>query len=121
MAFDISLIIYSLFVEVEVLGNICIADTGKKIIRMISKTSGFIHTVAGTPGVADCGGDDILPTFDKLSEPVGLVVDTAGNIYIADTDSSLIRMIIGNGYNFTVAGSPELPDFSDDGRSVTSD
>ena len=60
---------------------------------MISKTSGFIHTVAGTPGVADCGGDNILPTFDKLSEPVGLVVDTAGNIYIADTDSSLIRMV----------------------------
>jgi uncharacterized protein (TIGR03437 family) len=64
---------------------------------------GNIHTVAGN-GTADrtCDGGQALEA--ELNHPEGLAIDTAGNIYIADTFNQRIRMVLTNGKIFTIAG-----------------
>ena len=71
------------------------------VVRSIS--SGTITTVAGT-GVAGYNGDSTLATTAQLNSPVGLAIDTAGSLYIADTNNARIRQITSNMIN-TYAGS----------------
>lgn len=60
------------------------------VVRSIS--SGTIITVAGT-GVAGYNGDSTLATTAQLNSPVGIAIDTAGSLYIADTNNARIRQI----------------------------
>jgi DNA-binding beta-propeller fold protein YncE len=53
---------------------------------------GAIHTVAGT-GDSGCGAEDIPASAVSLNEPKGVALDGDGNIYIADSENHLIRMI----------------------------
>ncbi len=89
-------------------GNIFIADTGNCLIRKVS--GGTISTVAGNPLAqpSPCGysGDTGLATSALLDDPFGVFVDSAGNIFIADTDNSAIREVTAsNGNITTVAGN----------------
>ena len=69
-------------VAVDSAGNLYIADTGNNRIRKVS--NGVITTVAGngTPGFS---GDNGPATSAQLNDPYGVAVDSAGNLYIADT------------------------------------
>jgi uncharacterized protein (TIGR03437 family) len=82
-------------------GNLYIADTGNQRIRMIS-AAGVITTIAGT-GTIGYSGDGAAATAATFSSPSGLVFDSAGNLYIADTNNSVIRKITGTTIT-TVAG-----------------
>ncbi len=83
-------------------GNLFIADRGNHRIRMVprttatffgqSMTANYIYTVAGN-GTNAFAGDSGLATSGSVSYPYGLAVDGAGNIYVADTGNSRIRMI----------------------------
>ena len=81
-------------VAVDGAGNLYIADTGHNIIRMVDP-SGTITTVAGK--CCDAGrygvGDEGDATKAELSGPVGVAVDGAGNLYIADTGHDSIRKV----------------------------
>jgi uncharacterized protein (TIGR03437 family) len=81
-------------VAVDSSGTIYIADTGNNQIRKIS--GGTISLVAGT-GNAQYSGDNGPATNADLNGPTGVTVDSAGNIYIADTVNSLIRKVDKNG------------------------
>jgi len=87
-------------VALDSLGNIYIADSGNNRIREIS--NGVITTIAGT-GTAGYGGDNGPAASAQLSNPQGVAVDSAGNIYIADTGNYRVRKIAG-GVISTVAG-----------------
>ena len=78
-------------IAVDTAGNIYIADEGNNRIRMISKSTSYITTVAGT--TYGYSGDNGPATSAKLTGPFGVAVDTAGNIYIADTGNNRIRMV----------------------------
>src|SRR5262245_43979300 len=67
-------------------------------------TSGTISTVAGNgqPGYAGDGGP---ATAAKLFSPVGVVVDSAGNLYIADLDNNRVRKVTPGGVISTIAGT----------------
>ena len=80
--------------------------------------TGTISTFAGngTPGFS---GDKGAATRASLSEPFGLAVDRAGNLYIADTSNHRIRKVDASGIIVTVAGS-EIAGFSGDGGLATS-
>jgi hypothetical protein len=77
---------------VDSAGNLYIADTGNNLIRKVSAPTGVITTVAGTESFGNYG-DNIPATSTELSSPQGVVVDSAGNLYIADTNSSCIRVV----------------------------
>jgi sugar lactone lactonase YvrE len=88
-------------------GNLYIADTGNNVVRMISAATGIIGTVAGN-GILGSAGDTGPATSASLDGPLGVTVDVAGNLFIADTanhrirkvDSvtSIITTVAGNGY-----------------------
>jgi sugar lactone lactonase YvrE len=80
--------------------NLYIADTLNQRIREVS--SGVINTVAGN-GTAGFSGDGGPATSAQLKGPVGVAVDSAGNIYIADSGNERIRKV-SNGVITTVAG-----------------
>ena len=73
-------------------------------VRRINLTSGVITTVAGT-GVAGYSGDGGPATSASLNRPQRIVVDSVGNMYVADTGNNVVRRIdAGTGVITTVAG-----------------
>ena len=80
--------------------------------------AGNISTVAGN-GTAGYSGDDGLATAANLSVPEAVAVDSAGNIYIADTFNCVIRRVAAStGYISTVAGNGTRG-YSGDGGPAT--
>ena len=84
-------------------GNLYIADADNDAIRKVD-LSGIITTVAGngTPGYS---GDNGPATSAQLWGPSGVVVDNAGNIYIADWTNNAVRKVDVSGRITTIAGT----------------
>jgi trimeric autotransporter adhesin len=83
-------------------GNLYIADTYNNRIRKVNR-AGIITTIAGN-GIAGFGGDGNQATLAQLSYPMGLAVDSAGNLYLCDVSNNRIRKIALTGVITTVAG-----------------
>jgi len=74
-------------VVVDKAGNLYISDTKNQVIRKVSST-GTITTFAGNQGLGLGYGQDNVPaTSSQLYNPIGLAVDSAGNLYIADSNA----------------------------------
>jgi sugar lactone lactonase YvrE len=108
-------------IAVDGLGNIYIADTGNNVVRVVYKAGGIpnvaspvagkIYTVAGiaptgSASTAGAGVDGVAATASPLNGPSGIALDAAGNLYIADTGNSAVRMVSATtGIINTVAGT----------------
>lgn len=77
---------------------------------------GNIVTVAGT-GTAGLSGDGGPGTNAQLRDPEGLVLDDAGNLYVADTSNSRVRRLSSTGIISTFAGTTD--GFRGDGGQAT--
>ncbi len=88
-------------VAVDAGGNFYISD-GNNRIRKVSNT-GIITTVAGA-GLAGYSGDGARADDALLYHPIGVAVDTSGNLYIADTYNEAARKVSSAGIIKTVAG-----------------
>ena len=82
-------------------GNIFIADTGNNVVRMV-KTDGTLSTVVGvqrpinsTPLVGDqvLAEDGLAAAQVHLTGPAGIEVDSKGRLWIADTQSNVVRIL----------------------------
>ena len=100
---------------VDAAGNIYIADAGNHRVRKIS--GGTVTTFAGN-GSQGYSGDGQSAANAQLTTPQGVAVDSAGNVYIADTGNNAIRRVNTSGMITTVAGSG-LPGYSGDGGLAT--
>lgn len=82
-------------------GNLYVADTGNHAIRKID-LNGAVTTLAGdgTPGYLDGVG-----RAAQFNGPVGIAVDDAGIVYVADTYNDRIRRIAPDGTVTTLAGN----------------
>jgi DNA-binding beta-propeller fold protein YncE len=101
---------------VDMAGNLYIADINNMVVRHVG-TNGIISTVAGN-GVKGYSGDDGPATSAQLFEPIGVTLDAAGNLYIADDINNRIRKLGTNGIITTVAGNG-TPSYSGDGGPAT--
>ena len=97
-------------------GTVYVADTSNFRVRVIS-AGGVISTLAGngTPGWSGDGG---LAVNAQLFGPVGLAMDGAGNLYIADGENHRVRRVAPDGRVTTVAGSGGIL-YSGDGGPAT--
>jgi trimeric autotransporter adhesin len=91
-------------VDVDSSGNVLIADTYNNRIRIVSFATGIINTFVGT-GSPGSIGDGGYATNAYLYYPKGIALDISGNLYIADTQNSRIRMVqASTGIITTIAG-----------------
>jgi sugar lactone lactonase YvrE len=79
-------------VAVDAGGNLFIADQNDQIICRVDATSKNITIVAGT-GAFGYSGDGGPATSATMEAPDGVAVDSAGNIYISDTQNAVIREV----------------------------
>ncbi len=84
-------------------GNIFISDSSNQRIRRVDATTGVISTVAGN-GTAGYAGENVAATSAMLNYPLGIAVDSAGNLWIADNDNNRVRRVTAAGLISTVAG-----------------
>lgn len=75
-------------VAVDALGTVYIAELGTCLVRMLSP-AGSVSTLAGYAGV--CAYTDGAAISSRFNNPWGIAVDTAGNLYIADSGNHVIR------------------------------
>jgi len=105
---------YSTGIAFDAAGNLYLAETSNNVVSMISAKTGFISTVAGnfTPGYSGDGGP---ATSAQLNSPNGVAVDSAGNIYISDSENVVVRKVdAGSGVISTFAGVFENTGYSGD-------
>ncbi len=72
------------------------------------KTVSLLAGKADVPGMADGTGDSA-----RFSSFGGGVLDSAGNLYVADTANHVVRKITPAGLVSTIAGQPGTPGYSD--------
>ncbi|MDY6992011.1 MAG: NHL repeat-containing protein [Pseudomonadota bacterium] len=97
-------------------GHFYIADRDNHRIRKLD-AQGILTTVAGD-GNEGYSGDGGLAVEAQLNDPVGISIDSQGNLYIADMDNHRIRKVDTQGMMTTVAGNG-LEGYSGDGALAT--
>lgn len=88
-------------VGVDASGVLYVADFGGSTIRKVSP-AGKVITLTGLAGVHS--KVDGPPAIARFNHPRGLVLDRIGNLYVADSINSAIRLITLDNHTQTVAG-----------------
>lgn len=82
-------------------GVFYVGDYGANVVRRVSST-GVVSTYAGTAPLA--GSNDGTISTVLFNGPSGIAIDTAGNLYVADTLNNTVRKITPAGTVTTLAG-----------------
>jgi sugar lactone lactonase YvrE len=92
-------------------GNVYVADMNNQSIRAITP-EGVVSTLAGAaysttppgPGPPLCQSTDGSGAAARFCFPQGVAIDNAGNVYVADTQNSIVRKIAPTGAVSTLGG-----------------
>jgi streptogramin lyase len=104
-------------VAADTTGNVYVADTQNCTIRKITPT-GTVTTLAGLAGSP--GNVDGVGSNARFAYPLGLAVDTSGNVYVADQDNYSIRKITPEAVVTTFAAPSANESFGSFGVAVDS-
>ena len=88
-------------------GSLLFADSGNARIRKIT-ANGMISTIVGN-GTVGYSGDGGPADQAELRLPAGIALDAAGDLYIADNSSNVVRKVNSAGIINTVAGNASAP------------
>ncbi|MBX7218565.1 MAG: IPT/TIG domain-containing protein [Blastocatellia bacterium] len=104
-------------VTVDAAGNLFVADTNGHRVRRVDAVTKLVTTVAGTgtPGDSGDGGEAIRAS---LNFPNGLLIDSVGNLLIADTGNHRIRQVNLNSRIITTVAGTGVGGFSGDGNEA---
>ncbi len=95
-------------------GNLFLSDSSNNRVRRVDAATGSISTVAGN-GTAGSSGDGGAASAAELNNPSGLVLDGAGDLYIADSGNNVVRRVDAvSGLISTVAGKIGASGFGGD-------
>ncbi len=89
-------------VAVSGTGPIYVADSANGTIRVVT-TGGVVTTFAGSPSAGSANG---ATSSARFYNPRNVAVDGSANIYVADTQNSVIRKITAAGTVSILAGTP---------------
>ncbi|HEX3798591.1 MAG TPA: Calx-beta domain-containing protein [Verrucomicrobiae bacterium] len=95
-------------------GNLYVADGGCAIRKVTP--SGVVTTIAGRS--RDSRDVDGPASVARFTQPNGIALDRAGNIYVCETGGNTIRKISTNGLVTTVAGTMNQPGGTNDGTGI---
>jgi sugar lactone lactonase YvrE len=105
-------------ITVDSAGNLFIGDSGHHVVREVT-TDGIIHTVAGNNALGGgYGGDGGLATSAQLNWPMGVAVDPAGDLYIADFSNNRIRRVDAATKNITTVAGDGMTSSPDGGPAT---
>ena len=90
-------------VAVDSAGNVYVADSYNDTIRKVT-AGGVVTTLAGLAGSS--GSADGTGSAAQFDLPMGVAVDSAGNVYVGDCENSTIRKVTAGGVVTTLAGQP---------------
>lgn len=88
-------------VTCDALGNVYVGDQDNNLIRKITP-GGVVTTYAGNGSIGSANGPSSSASF---SSPAGVVLDKAGDLFVADRNNNVIRKITPAGMVSTFAGS----------------
>ena len=107
-------------IAVDAAGNLHLCDSSNNRVRRVDARTGLISTVAGN-GSPGASGDGGLATAAQLNDPSGIVIDGAGNLYIADSGNNVVRLVNANsGVISTFAGQINANGFYGNGVPANS-
>jgi sugar lactone lactonase YvrE len=105
-------------VVLDNIGDVYFADFYHHAVRRIDAASGIITTVAGN-GTEGYSGDGDVAANAKLNYPAGISFDSAGNLYIADSNNYVVREVnTATGIITTVAGNGTKTNSGDGGLAI---
>ncbi|MEI9962998.1 MAG: hypothetical protein WDM76_18340 [Limisphaerales bacterium] len=88
-------------VAIDAHDNLYVTDIGNNEIRKITSAAVVSVMAGSTGGAGSANGTGVGARFNN---PAGITVDSAGNLYVADTGNSMIRQITPAGSVITIAG-----------------
>ena len=108
-------------IAVDGSGSLYIADSFNGLIRKVNAQTGIITVIAG--GGAGAGSDGIgdggPATAARLNVPGGVTLDAAGNVFVADTNNSMVRRVDATtGVITAIAGTGRSGYSGDAGKAV---
>lgn len=92
---------------VDAIGNVFVAEYGNQKIRKITSL-GVVTTFAG----AVAGNNDGVGTSANFNGPISVTVDVSGNLYVADWNNQLMRIVTPSAVVTTYVG-PNTPGYID--------